>query len=301
MDQQDFKAFRDKVWAFYHKYGRHDLPWRVDTSPYSVLVSEVMLQQTQVARVVGKYGEWMKKFPEMNSLAEASGTDVLGTWQGLGYNRRGLWLREAARRVVSDYDGHLPGDPTELVKLPGIGPNTAGSIAAFAYNRPVVFIETNIRRVFIHEFFGGSSDVTSTGRRTLPVTLPEVFSEPTPTGVSVTPNALLHISDEQLKPFIEATLDHEHPREWYWALMDYGADLARKVTNPNRQSRHYAKQSKFEGSARQIRGEVLRRLLDGPKRRSALEIDDERLERVLEGLANDGLIEIIQGTWSLVK
>lgn len=301
MDQQDFKAFRDKVWAFYHKYGRHDLPWRVDTSPYSVLVSEVMLQQTQVARVVGKYGEWMKKFPEMNSLAEASGTDVLGTWQGLGYNRRGLWLREAARRVVSDYDEHLPGDPAELVKLPGIGPNTAGSIAAFAYNRPAVFIETNIRRVFIYEFFGDSNDITSSGRRTLPVTLPKVFSEPTPAGDSVTSITSSYISDDHLRPLIEVTLDHEHPREWYWALMDYGADLARKVPNPNRQSRHYAKQSKFEGSARQIRGEVLRRLLDGPKRRSALEIDDERLERVLEGLANDGLIEIIQGTWSLVK
>jgi A/G-specific adenine glycosylase len=282
MEQPDIEAFREKVCNFYHEHGRHDLPWRHNVSPYSILVSEVMLQQTQVARVVGKYHEWLAQFPGMQSLAEASGAEVLGAWQGLGYNSRGLRLREAARRVMADYDGQLPDDSAELVKLPGIGPNTAGSIAAFAFERPVVFIETNIRRVYIHEFFAGSTDVTSAGD-------------------SVTSLTDRRISDAQLKPLLEATLDREHPREWYWALMDYGSWLARQVPNPNRRSKHYARQSAFEGSARQIRGEVLRRLLAGPRRAGELGITDERLEQVLAGLAKDGLIEQQGGTWHLVS
>lgn len=262
--------FREKVWDYYRDHGRHDLPWRLDVSPYSILVSEVMLQQTQVARVIGKYAEWMASFPDMQSLAGATGAEVFGAWQGLGYNSRGLRLREAARQVMADFGGILPSEPADLVKLPGIGPNTAGSISAFAYNRPVVFIETNIRRVFIHEFFPETED-----------------GEP--------------VNDSSLKPLIESALDLEHPREWYWALMDYGSWLARQVSNPNRRSRQYVRQSKFEGSVRQIRGEVLRQLLGGPKRAEAMGIRDERLEQVLRGLVKDGLIEEADGLWHLAK
>lgn len=257
MDQIRIGNLRGKVWGYYGECGRHDLPWRKDLSPYAILVSEVMLQQTQVARVRTKFAEWMAEFPDFRSVALADGAAVLGVWQGLGYNRRGLWLREACRQVVEEYDGILPDDPAELVKLPGIGPNTAGSVAAFAYNEPVVFIETNIRRVFIHEFFADAEGVT----------------------------------DAQLRPLIEAAIDYERPREWYWALMDYGADLAKRVPNPNRRSKHYARQSAFEGSARQIRGEVLRQLLEAPKVRDELGISDGRLSSVLEGLEKDGLIE----------
>ena len=261
-------GFQERVWDFYHDHGRHELPWRRDITPYGVLVSEVMLQQTQVTRVLVKYDEWLTAFPGFAELAVASGSEVLAAWQGLGYNRRGMWLREAARRVMEDYGGQLPNDPAELVKLPGIGPNTAGSIAAFAYNEPVVFIETNIRRVFIHEFF------------------PETEGgEP--------------VSDASLRPLIEGALDREHPREWYWALMDYGSWLARQVSNPNRRSKHYARQSTFEGSVRQIRGEVLRQLLGGPKLEQEFIIADSRLPDTLAGLAKDGLVRLEGGRWQL--
>jgi A/G-specific adenine glycosylase len=255
--------FRERVWGFYHDHGRHDLPWRVDPSPYNVFVSEIMLQQTQVSRVLVKYAEWLRAFADFEAVAAASVAEVLAVWQGLGYNRRGLWVREAAMRVVAEYGGVLPRDPAELVKLKGVGVNTAGSMAAFAYDAPVVFIETNIRRVFIHELAG---------------TIPGVGSDP--------------ISDIQLRPLIAEALDREHPREWYWALMDYGADLAKRVPNPNRRSKHYGVQSKFEGSARQIRGEVLRQLLAEPKTVAEMGIVDERLAGVLRGLTAEGFVSV---------
>lgn len=226
-----------------------------------------MLQQTQVSRVLVKYAEWLSVFPDMAALAGASVADVTRAWQGLGYNRRGLWLRHAAQMIVADYGGILPRDPAELVKLPGIGPNTAGSVAAFAYDEPVVFIETNIRRVFLHEFFADREDV----------------------------------SDKELMPLIAKALDTDSPREWYWALMDYGADLARRVENPNRRSKHYAVQSKFEGSLRQVRGEVLRQLLSGGRRLEEFEIADERLPMVLEALQRDGFIRKQGQRWQLVE
>ena len=144
--------FQEKIWDYYHDYGR-DLPWRHDPTPYQVVISEVMLQQTQVSRVIEKYHEWLAIFPSFEVLAEASVAEVVAAWQGLGYNRRALWLQRLAQMVLDEHAGELPRDPAELVKLPGIGPNTAGSIAAFAYNEPTVFIETNIRRVYIDEFF----------------------------------------------------------------------------------------------------------------------------------------------------
>lgn len=161
----------------------------------------------------------------------------------MGYNRRALYLHGIAQAVVSQYGGQLPQDPAELVKLPGIGPNTAGSIAAFAYDAPVVFIETNIRRVFIHHFFNEAETV----------------------------------HDRQLLPLIERALDHEHPRQWYYALMDYGSHLAKTVPNPNRRSHHYSVQSKFKGSDRQLRGSILRALLVHP------ELTGPALARVIGG------------------
>lgn len=210
-----------------------------------------MLQQTQVSRVLERYPRWLARFPSFEELAQALVIEVLDEWQGMGYNRRPLWLHRVALIVAGEYQGVLPTDPAELVKLPGIGPNTAGSIAAFAFNAPVVFIETNIRRVFIHEFFNDEVDIT----------------------------------DKQLLPLIEQALDREHPREWYYALMDYGSYLAKQVPNPNRRSRHYSVQSKFEGSLRQLRGEVLRRLLEERELPQ-----DGRLQGVLDQLVKEGFI-----------
>jgi len=255
LSKRQFQAFRDQIWDFYHDHGR-DLPWRHSPAPYQVFISEIMLQQTQVSRVLVKYADWMEVFPDFEPLASASVAELLAAWQGLGYNRRALWLQRAAQAVVGEYAGRLPGDPAELVKLPGIGPNTAGSIAAFAYETPTVFIETNIRRVFIHEFFADRDDV----------------------------------ADVELRPLIEATLDREHPREWYYALMDYGAYLAKHVPNPNRRSKHYNVQSKFEGSLRQIRGEVLRQLLERPRSEAEFDIADKRLGDVLAALTKEGFI-----------
>ncbi len=255
--------FRERVWAFYREHGR-PLPWRRNVTPYGVFVSEVMLQQTQVARVIERWPRWLERWPDFGALATASVAEVLAQWQGLGYNRRALWLRAAAQTVVREWGGELPRDSALLVRLPGVGANTAGSIAAFAYNEPTVFIETNIRRVFLHEFFADTSAVC----RAYPDGVP----------------------DAELRPLIEAALDREHPREWYWALMDYGADLARRGVNPNRRSKHYTVQSRFEGSARQIRGEVLRRLVQGAKTVAELGISDKRLPDVLVALEAEGLV-----------
>ncbi len=257
------EEFRDRVWQYYHEHGRHDLPWRVYVTPYGVFVSEVMLQQTQVSRVLGRWQRWLERWPGFAELAQASAAEVLAEWQGLGYNRRALWLRKAAGMVMGEFGGEPPRAPEQLVQLPGIGPNTAGSIVAFAYDLPVVFIETNIRRVFLHEFFADSNNV----------------------------------GDDALRPLVEVTLDRPRPREWYWALMDYGVALGRQVPNPNRRSRHYSVQSRFEGSTRQLRGEVLRRLLAGPKTLEELGIDDSRLETVVAALMKEGFVTMHVGRY----
>lgn len=222
-------AFRELVWDYYRDHARA-MPWRDQPSPYNVVISEVMLQQTQVSRVLQKYPLFVALFPNFASLAAARTVEVLAAWQGLGYNRRALNLQRLAQAVIEQHDGQLPADPTQLIKLPGIGPGTAGSIAAFAFNEPVTFIETNIRRVFLHHFFADHADVP----------------------------------DSDLLPLINKTLDREHPREWYYALMDYGTHLASSVPNPNRRSKHYTRQSRFEGSDRQIRGAIIRLLLEFP-------------------------------------
>ncbi len=253
--------FRELVWDYYRAH-RREMPWRDDPSPYKVVISEVMLQQTQVPRVLQKYPEFMAQFPDFQSLATAETASLLSAWQGLGYNRRALFLQRLARMVVDEYDGQLPRDPAELIKLPGIGAGTAGSIAAFAFDAPVVFIETNIRRVFIHHFFSDTEGVR----------------------------------DRDILVLVEAALDREHPREWYYALMDYGTHLAKTVVNPNRQSRHYVKQSAFAGSDRQLRGAIIRLHL-AQQTLSAEEITKhfpteapERLARIVAQLTKEGFL-----------
>jgi A/G-specific adenine glycosylase len=266
MDPKSIQAFQAKVWGFYRD-NRRDFAWRNDPMPYEVFISEVMLQQTQVRRVADRFPLWLRRFPGFSALASAGVKDVLEEWNGLGYNRRALRLRDSARLIMAEFAGQLPSEPSVLMSLPGIGANTAGSLAAFAYNRPVVFIETNIRRVFIHEFFSETSKV----------------------------------HDKELLPLIESTLDHEEPREWYYALMDRGADIARRVPNPNRQSRHYSVQSRFEGSSRQIRGEVLRRLGDQDLTLSDLGIEDKRLPEILDSLIKEGFLSKSGEYYGLMK
>jgi A/G-specific adenine glycosylase len=214
------------VWQ-HHRRHRRDLPWRRTHDPYHILVSEIMLQQTQVTRVVPKYEEFVAAFPTVEDLAEATTADVLGRWQGLGYNRRGLALLRAARQIVREHDGSVPADMPALLALPGVGPATAAAVSVFAFGKPVPFIETNIRAAFIHHFFPDGSGVP----------------------------------DSELLPLVEATLDLGDPREWYYALMDYGAWLKRHHPNPSRRSRHHTPQSSFVGSRRQLRAAALRAVL----------------------------------------
>ena len=222
------------------------------------MVSEIMLQQTQVQRVVPKYQAFLKEFPTITKLAEASLQEVLLAWSGLGYNRRAKFLHQAARIVAQDHDGLFPRTIEELVKLPGIGANTAAAIVTYSFNRPVIFIETNIRSVYLHHFFKDQ----------------------------------INVHDKEILSLVEQTVDQDEPREWYWALMDYGSYLKSVLPNPSRASKHHIKQSTFEGSRRQVRGQVLRSLAASPKTQAVLsrQIADERLVEVLVQLSKEGLI-----------
>jgi len=256
----EVRAFRKKIYTYYRNHGR-DLPWRKTRNPYHILVSEIMLQQTQVDRVLGKYDEFIKTFPDFPSLARASLRKLITVWQGMGYNRRALALRSLAQTLMNEYHGKLPSDPENLIELPGIGRYTAGAVAAFAFNQPVLFIDTNIRRVFIHAFLHGQEN----------------------------------IKDEDIIPLIQQTLDVSHPRTWYNALMDYGAMLKREQANPNRRSAHYHRQSAFENSNRQIRGRILKVLVEeSPLTRSQIAkksgMDPDRVNQNLVDLTEEGFI-----------
>ncbi len=250
--------FQHHVMEFYAAKGRHDMEWRHTDDPYRILVSEVMLQQTQVQRVAVIYPKFIETFPDISALARAEPADLLAAWQGMGYNRRALNLRKLAGVIVDEYGGKIPDDPEILRTLPGIGPATSCSIAAFAFDRPVVFIETNIRRVFIHYFFED--------------------------GVIV--------DDRELLVLISAMLP-ENSREWYWALMDLGTALKASVKNPNQRSKQYTKQKTFEGSDRKIRGEVLKKMLvqnTGTPEVFAKEMneDPERVRRIMGSMTDEG-------------
>ncbi|MBI5421411.1 MAG: A/G-specific adenine glycosylase [Parcubacteria group bacterium] len=261
-DLQKIKEFQKIVWDYYRK-NKRAMPWRETTDSYHILVSEIMLQQTQVKRVLEKYPLFIKAFPDFQSLAKAPLSDVLKTWQGMGYNRRAIALKKIAQRVVHEYEGVLPQAPEVLVNFPGIGKATAGSIVTFAFNTPTVFIETNIRRVFIHHFFGKRKSV----------------------------------KDEDILRYVETALDKKRSREWYWALMDYGTHLGEimRAENPNRKSKAYKKQSKFEGSDRKIRGIILKFLIkEGKKSKEEIahkiKEDSARIQKILADLVKEGFL-----------
>lgn len=254
------QQFVETVWEYYRRHGRRRLPWRRTKNPYRILVSEVMLQQTQVERVLPKYTAFLKKFPTLTSLASASLGDVLREWQGLGYNRRAKMLHLCAQIIVNEHGGRFPKTYSALIALPGIGHYTAGAVMAFAYNESSSIIETNIRTAFIQHFFHNEVD----------------------------------IADTQLFPLIGIVLDRENPREWYYALMDYGAFLKKTVGNQNVRSQHYAKQSIFNGSDRQVRGAILRllahRTYTRKKLHSTLPFSTDRIDALTERLIEEGLI-----------
>lgn len=265
---QQVRAVQKVVRAHFKKHGR-DLPWRETTDPYKILVSEVMLQQTQVERVIPKYKEFLKLFPTVQKLANASLGDVLRVWSGLGYNRRAKMLWECAREIVEKQKGTFPNSFDALKKLRGVGPYTAGAISAFAFNQPIVMIETNIRSVYLHHFFKDREGV----------------------------------HDAELLPLIEQTLDRKNPRLWYNMLMDYGSYLKAIHGNPNRKSKHHTLQKPFKGSNREKRGTILRALGRSGCTLEALARDTlyskKDLSMLLEALAREGLIVYQRGIWKL--
>lgn len=237
MQNRHVRAFQKLVYRESAKAGR-SFPWRSKrTTPYHILVSEYMLQQTQAPRVAPLYRAFIKKFPSCRALARAPFSEVLRAWQGLGYNRRARFLHNASKIIAQKYGGAIPHSQDELAKLPGIGPYTATAILAFAYNKPAICIETNIRSVFIYHFFK---------------------------------NRKSGVRDEEILPLIKKTLDVKHPRLWYTALMDYGARLKQQMPNPSRKSAGHTKQSRFEGSFRQMRGLILKIISAHPMKEAAL-------------------------------
>ncbi len=261
-------AFRSAVLKHWKEHGRHGLPWRKTTNPYRILVSEIMLQQTQVPRVIEKYKPFLKKFPTVYTLAKAPLKNVLKEWSGLGYNRRAKYLHETAKILAKrgTFDLAALDEP-----LPGVGAYTKAAVKAFAFNEPAVLIETNIRAAYIHHFFEKRKSV----------------------------------KDKELLSVIKDAARGQDPRIWHWALMDYGSNIKRLHTNPNRRSAHYSMQSPFEGSLREVRGAILKLLTEGSFGDLAiskrLEFDGKRVRHALFALANDGLILSEKGSWRIAS
>ncbi|NTV21614.1 MAG: Fe-S cluster assembly protein HesB [Chlorobium limicola] len=255
--QEPIEVFRRKIFAFYGD-SRRSFPWRETRDRYAVMVSEIMLQQTQADRVVPKFTAWMGRFPDVAALASAPLRDVLALWSGLGYNSRGQRLQSCARMVTERFGGVVPAAPAELKTLPGIGDYTCRSIPVFADNLDVAAVDTNIRRIIIHEF-----------------ALPEETSKRS-----------IQIAAEQLLP-------PGRSRDWHNALMDYGSlCLTSRITG----IRPLTKQSKFRGSKRWYRGMIMKELVASDQ--VFLEELDARygdcswnIREIVGDLVREGLVE----------
>lgn len=261
------RVFKKLVYDFY-KDNRRVFPWRQTTDPYAVLVSEIMLQQTQADRVVPQFTTFIKQFPNLEVLAAAPLSRVIAAWQGLGYNRRARMLHECAQKIIHIHAGYVPSDIDTLTALPGIGTYTAAAVRAFAFNLPAVVLDTNIRSVYIYYFFR---------------------------------HAKRKITDREIAPLVAIGMDTKNPREWYSALMDLGAFLKRVTSNPSKKSATYQMQSAFKGSSRQIRGALLRHIVRH-RRSSASEVhadlvsqklgtDMSRTVQLLGDLVKDSLLK----------
>jgi A/G-specific adenine glycosylase len=269
LTQNTIRFFHKMIYTYYKTHGR-TFPWRKTHDPYCILVSEIMLQQTQTSRVVDKYKQFINHYPNIRALAHARLRDVLKVWQGLGYNRRALVLRKTANIIVSKFNSRIPRDRDTLMKLPGVGDATAGAICAFAFHMPVVFIETNIRTVYLYFFFEDHGNV----------------------------------KDADILPLIGKTIDRTHPRQWYQALMDYGVLIKQVYKNPGRKSAHYTKQTTFKGSDRQIRGKIIR-VLTEKSCMSESEIiqyvsaQPQRVKRILSQLIKEQLLKMKRRTYTI--
>jgi A/G-specific adenine glycosylase len=256
-------SFRSIICDYYREHGRV-FPWRETNDPYRILVSEFMLQQTQTSRVIEKYKEFITTFPDVFQLAQSPFREVLRVWQGLGYNRRALALYKTAGEIADRYHGKVPDDATLLRQLPGIGEYTASAIMAIAFNKPAVVIDTNIRTVYLYFFFREKE----------------------------------RVGKDAIIPIIEATIDRDSPREWYYALFDYGVMLKQDKKDLEAGKRRI--QGIFRGSDREIRGKILRLLLDNEvmtedQLLTRLPSDNERVRRIISQLHEEGLVDSDDG------
>ena len=263
--QEKIKRFQQKVFSFYKRYGR-ELPWRNTTDPYQILVSELMLQQTQVPRVVPYYEQWIARWPTLDALASASRADILKAWMGLGYNNRAVHLHQAVQKITAEFDGDVIAAMKQYKEIPGVGLYTAHAVQIFSTNANLVTVDTNIRRIFIAEFH---------------------FAE--------------DLSTSELWAVAEQCLPPGRSREWHNALMDYGALLQ---TAKKTGIRPTSQQSQFDGSDRQLRAAVLRFLLSGPSSFDAIHRTvggaQRRLKKILGKMVDEGLL-MLQNTYYQVK
>lgn len=231
-----------------------------------------MLQQTQAERVAPKYIAFLKKFPSLGSLARAGEREVLSLWSGLGYNRRALYLCRTAKIILEQHKGVVPGDPDILETFPGLGKYTSRAVVTFSYDLPCIFIETNIRSVFIETFF------KKTKRQ---------------------------ITDKEILPLIEKTLPKIKLQQWYYALMDYGAYLKKVKKVSNVRHAIYKKQKPFKGSLREVRGSIIRYLLTekrGVKLSSIfskIPFEKERIVEAVKLLVKEKLVKETRGMYRI--
>jgi A/G-specific adenine glycosylase len=277
---------------WYADHGRHGLPWRLTRDPYAVLVSEVMLQQTQVSRVLPAYEAWLARWPSVAELATAARDEVIRAWAGMGYNRRAVHLHEAARTVVERHGGRVPVAPVALRALPGIGPYTAAAVASFAGELAVVVVDTNVGRVLARALQGASS-FRDAGMRTV-----------------------IAAAEALLPGDGVAARDHN------LALMDLGATVCRargpdcracpladgcawrRAGAPAAAPRN-GPAERFEDTSRFVRGRLLARLREGPATLEELlatlpERHRSRAGERLQGLVRDGLaVRAGPASWAL--
>lgn len=271
LSKKQITSFRQKIFLWWPPH-RRDLPWRHTRDPYRIMVSEVMLQQTQVLRVIDKYNEFIEAFPTVKDLAQASPAQILRIWKGMGYNRRALYLRSSAQIICDQYNGQIPNNYELLTRLPGLGTYTARAIMVFAYGQEVPLVDTNIRQIITHFFFSNQAQgLALMGRkgRALEKDIEDIARQLIPPGKSW---------------------------EWHQALMDYGAIAMTNIQIPITNKK---KQKPFKDSNRYYRGRIVDRLREGEAQEkefleecaSAYGKSKKFLVGILDGLIKEGLIE----------
>ncbi|MGE4584378.1 MAG: DNA repair protein [Sphaerochaeta sp.] len=272
VDPASLQDFRTRILNFYARYGRK-FAWRETNDPYHILLSEVMLQQTQTNRVAPKYALFLSLWPTFRDLAGAPLDELLFHWKGLGYNRRALNLRKSAK-MTEAWGWTIPSDPELIASLPGVGKSTSAAILAFSYQKQAIYLETNIRRVLLTCFFSDREQV----------------------------------KDKELESLLALLLEGvDDYRQWYYALMDYGVLLKQLLPNANVRSAHYAKQGRFEQSNRQLRGQIIHLLSDtGAKSSDELmrilaHFTGERIEYCLSQLCTEGFVQETDGVYRIPR